>query len=131
MLISIGTAAAIFGIAYGYFTYHGKKLGENEGWDEGKWSGFRRAAKNQFGLDELFSDGLVKLGGVVGAVASWFDKWVVDGLVNLTGIVTRGFAGTGKWVQTGYVRSYALLMEIGVAGVLIYAVYLWMNRWVE
>ena len=131
MLISIGTAAAIFGIAYGYFTYHGKKLGENEGWDESKWSGFRRAAKNQFGLDALFSDGLVKLGGAVGAVASWFDKWVVDGLVNLTGIVTRGFAGTGKWVQTGYVRSYALLMEIGVAGVLIYAVYLWMNRGVE
>jgi NADH:ubiquinone oxidoreductase subunit 5 (subunit L)/multisubunit Na+/H+ antiporter MnhA subunit len=64
-------------------------------------------------------------------VASWFDKWVVDGLVNLTGYVTRGFAGTGKWVQTGYVRSYALLMEIGVAGVLIYAVYLWINRGVE
>ncbi len=127
LLIVIGTAVAVIGIAYGYFVYHDKKLGENEGWDTKKWNPFRRAAAKQFQIDAVLGDGSVALGGFLGNVLSWIDKWVVDGLVNLTGIVTRMLAGTGKWVQTGYVRTYALIMQLGVAGVLVYMIYLWVN----
>jgi NADH-quinone oxidoreductase subunit L len=127
MLITISLVVAFFGIAYGYFTYHGKKLGENEGWDTGKWSAFRRASYKQFGFDAVLADGSVKTGGVLGAVLAWMDKWIVDGLVNLAGILTRSLAGTGKWFQTGYVRTYALVMQLGVAGVVLYTIYLWLN----
>jgi NADH-quinone oxidoreductase subunit L len=127
LLLVIGTVAAIIGIAYGYVTYHNKKLGENEGWDTKKWSPFRRAAAKQFAIDSTLADGSIKAGGWLGAFLAAFDKWVVDGLVNLSGILTRQLAGTGKFFQTGYVRTYALIMQIGVAGVLFYVVYLWVN----
>ena len=131
LLLVLSIAVAAIGIAYGYFAYHDKKLGENEGWDKANWSPFRRAAGNQFGFDAVFSDGLVKLSGVVGALSAWFDKWIVDGLVNLAGIVTRGLAGTGKWTQTGYLRTYALVMQLGVAGALFYLIYLWLHIGVD
>ena len=82
-------------------------------------------------MDNLFSDGSIKLGGLLGNVLSWFDKWVVDGLVNGVGILTRGFAGTGKWIQTGFVRSYALLMQFGAIALVAYVLYLWLNGSVE
>ena len=62
----IGTVAAIIGIAYGYVTYHNKKLGENEGWDTKKWSPFRRAAAKQFAIDSALADGSIKAGGWLG-----------------------------------------------------------------
>jgi NADH-quinone oxidoreductase subunit L len=127
-LIGISTAVATLGIAYGYFTYHQKKLGENEGWDLSKWHPFRRSANRQFGIDDALAGGSVKTGGVLGGVLAWFDRWIIDGIVNLTGIVARSFAGTGKWFQTGYVRTYALVMQLGVAGVLLYAIYLWLQE---
>ena len=131
LLLVIGSSVALIGILYGYFTYHGRKLSEKEGFDMSKWNWFRRSAANQFGMDSLFSDGSIKLGGLLGNVLSWFDKWVVDGLVNGVGILTRGFAGTGKWIQTGFVRSYALLMQFGAIALVAYVLYLWLNGRVE
>ncbi len=119
LLLIIGTAVAVVGIAYGYMTYKGK-LSEKEGWDAPKWSPFRSAASKQFGLDAFFADGSTRFGGLLGTACMWFDKNIVDGLVNLVGLTTRGLAGTGKWLQTGYVRSYALLMQLGVAAILVY-----------
>ena len=122
----IGTIAAALGIAYGYYIYKGK-LSDKEGWDMAKWSPFRRSAANQFGFDDAFANAPIKLGGLLGRACTWIDTYIVDGIVNLVGIMTRGLAGTGKWVQTGFVRSYALMMQLGTAVIVLYAVFKWLG----
>ncbi|MCH8979469.1 MAG: NADH-quinone oxidoreductase subunit L [Armatimonadetes bacterium] len=124
--LAIGTLAALLGIAYGYFIYRGK-LSDREGWDMAKWSRFRRSAANQFGFDDAFATTPTKFGVLLGNVCAWIDTYIVDGIVNLVGILTRGVAGTGKWVQTGFVRSYALMMQLGAAIVVLYAVFKWLG----
>ncbi|HXH62462.1 MAG TPA: proton-conducting transporter membrane subunit, partial [Fimbriimonadaceae bacterium] len=127
ILLIVGTAMAVLGTVYAYLLYHAKKLPESEGWDLSKWSAFRRSANRQFEIDESLAGGSVAVGGVVGRVFAWFDTWVVDGIVNLVGVSVRYLAGIGKYVQRGFVRSYALLMVLGVAGILYAVVRMWMQ----
>ena len=47
-----------------------------------------------------------------------FDAKVVDGAVNGAGNVTRSTSGVVRKVQTGFVRSYAVILSIGVLLVL-------------
>ena len=47
-----------------------------------------------------------------------FDAKVVDGAVNGAGMVTRSTSGVVRKVQTGFVRSYAVILSVGVLLVL-------------
>ena len=47
-----------------------------------------------------------------------FDAKVVDGAVNGAGTVTRSTSGVVRKVQTGFVRSYAVILSVGVLLVL-------------
>ena len=47
-----------------------------------------------------------------------FDAKVVDGAVNGAGTVTRTTSGVVRKVQTGFVRSYAVILSVGVLLVL-------------
>jgi NADH-quinone oxidoreductase subunit L len=49
----------------------------------------------------------------------WFDNKAVDGFVNGIGAFTAGISSKLRKVQTGYVRSYALVMMVGVVVVLL------------
>ncbi|MEY4228433.1 MAG: NADH-quinone oxidoreductase subunit [Actinomycetota bacterium] len=56
-----------------------------------------------------------------------FDAKVVDGAVNGAGIVTRSTSGVVRKVQTGFVRSYAVILSIGV--LLLLAWFLFRGVW--
>jgi NADH-quinone oxidoreductase subunit L len=56
-----------------------------------------------------------------------FDAQVVDGAVNGAGIVTRSTSGVVRKVQTGFVRSYAVILSIGV--LLVLAWFLFRGVW--
>jgi NADH-quinone oxidoreductase subunit L len=56
-----------------------------------------------------------------------FDAKVVDGAVNGAGIVTRSTSGVVRKVQTGFVRSYAVILSIGV--LLVLAWFLFRGVW--
>jgi NADH-quinone oxidoreductase subunit L len=56
-----------------------------------------------------------------------FDAKVVDGAVNGAGIVTRSTSGAVRKVQTGFVRSYAVILSIGV--LLVLAWFLFRGVW--
>jgi len=122
VLIGVSLVAAGAGIAYGIFTYR-KGLPESEGFDMSKWSPFRRSAANQFGYDRVLSDGSIQLGGIIGRASAWFDSAIIDGIVNGLAKVAGGLGGLFRQAQTGYVRAYALLMQIGVVGLLAYFIY--------
>ncbi|HET9592222.1 MAG TPA: NADH-quinone oxidoreductase subunit L, partial [Solirubrobacterales bacterium] len=49
-----------------------------------------------------------------------FERFVVDGLVNGTEETVRGTSGVIRAVQNGFVRSYALLLIAGFAGLALY-----------
>jgi NADH-quinone oxidoreductase subunit L len=53
---------------------------------------------------------------------AWFDKHVVDGAVNGVAAVVRGTGREVRTTQTGFVRSYAMVLALGVvviAGLLL------------
>jgi NADH-quinone oxidoreductase subunit L len=49
-----------------------------------------------------------------------FERFVVDGLVNGTAETVRGAGGVVRAVQSGFVRSYALFLLVGFAGLALY-----------
>ena len=47
------------------------------------------------------------------------DNKVVDGLVKLVGWIVQTIASSTRSIQNGYVRSYALIMVLGVIALLV------------
>ncbi|MBS1706992.1 MAG: NADH-quinone oxidoreductase subunit L [Armatimonadetes bacterium] len=124
LLVGLSTVAAYGGILIGYLIYR-KGLPKSEGWDLSAWNPFRRAAGNQFGYDKSMVDIGVDGGGAL-ANFSWkvLDAKGVDGVVNGLGGISAGIGRAFGAVQSGFVRSYALLMMLGGAGLVGYLVYL-------
>lgn len=124
---NLGLASAIaayLGLFIGWFVYR-KGLPKSEGWDLAKWAPWRRAAANQFGYDAALMDAGTAGGGEL-ATATWkyVDVGIIDRIVNGVGATTQGVGKFFRAFQTGYVRSYALMMLFGTAGLLGYFVYL-------
>jgi NADH-quinone oxidoreductase subunit L len=117
-LMALSIAAALGGIAIGLLVYL-KGLPKKEGWDESRWSWFRRSARDQFGYDPAMMTASVQGGNDIGLVFwKFFDVRIVDGLVNGAAGLAGWFANLFHRVQTGYVRMYALVMLIGGVAVL-------------
>lgn len=117
-LLGLSIAAGVLGILIGAIFYY-KQLPAKEGWDLAKWSPFRKSAGNQFGYDGSMVAATVDGGRDLG-LAMWrgADAKVVDGAVNgagwLASTLGKGFAV----LQNGFVRQYALIMLVGVVGLL-------------
>jgi NADH-quinone oxidoreductase subunit L len=72
-------------------------------------------------FDELIDVLVVRPALAVGRFANRvFERVVVDGLVNGTEETVRGTSGVVRAVQNGFVRSYALLLIAGFAGLALY-----------
>jgi NADH-quinone oxidoreductase subunit L len=54
------------------------------------------------------------------SAVTMFDAKVVDGAVNGSGIGVRSLSGIVRKVQTGFVRSYAVIIGIGVIAMLVW-----------
>lgn len=117
-LLYYSLIAAFGGIAVGLFFYL-KGLPAKEGWDEGKWNPFRRSAKDQFGYDNAMMTASIDGGRDVGLVF-WkgADTRIVDGAVNGAGWSAGWLGRFFGQLQNGFVRQYALIMLIGVVGLL-------------
>ncbi|MCW5943612.1 MAG: NADH-quinone oxidoreductase subunit L [Fimbriimonadaceae bacterium] len=119
-LVFLSVGAMLIGAIYGYLVYF-RRLPAREGFDLKRWSGFRRAAREQFYYDGFMLKFFVTQGGAaVGNVLAGMDKYVVDGVVNACGWLASGLGGFFRQFQTGYVRAYALVMLIGGVALLVY-----------
>ena len=116
------TAAFLFGIGYGWFRY-GKSLPDHDGMDTSKWHGWRKAAANHFGIDNAFTQGSIVGGNELGQLSWKIDQKLVDGIVNAVGLITKLLGKLTSGIQTGFVRSYATVMQLGIAALIIYFVY--------
>jgi NADH-quinone oxidoreductase subunit L len=76
---------------------------------------------NKWYFDEAIDLLVVRPALAVGSFANRvFERFVVDGLVTGTAETVRGAGGVVRAVQNGFVRSYALLLLVGVAGLVLY-----------
>jgi len=79
-------------------------------------------ARGLWTFDRRVVDGAVDGSGWITRLSAWIshmlDTYVVDGLVNLLGWVTGEGSYVLRRVQTGLIQNYALLMLIGVFGLL-------------
>jgi len=76
---------------------------------------------NKWYFDELIELLIVRPALAIGRFANRvFERFVVDGLVSGTEETVRGAGGVVRAVQNGFVRSYALLLIAGFAGLALY-----------
>ncbi|HEU4392743.1 MAG TPA: NADH-quinone oxidoreductase subunit L [Solirubrobacterales bacterium] len=76
---------------------------------------------NKWYFDELIDLLVVRPALAIGRFANRvFERFVVDGLVSGTEGTVRAAGGVVRAVQNGFVRSYALMLLVGVAGLALY-----------
>jgi NADH-quinone oxidoreductase subunit L len=117
--LGIGAAISLLGIGLAYFAYIARpgwtaRLQQRFGWPhdflERKWY-----------FDELIDILVVRPALVLGGWAnSVFERYVVQGLVGGTTGLVRGANAAVRVAQSGYLRSYALLLVTGFAGLALY-----------
>jgi NADH-quinone oxidoreductase subunit L len=117
--LTIGAAISLAGIGIAYWLYILRpgttaKLIERLG-------PLHTFLVNKWYFDELIDVLVVRPALAVGRFANRvFERYVVDGLVTGTEETVRGAGGVVRVLQNGFVRSYALLLIAGFAGLALY-----------
>jgi NADH-quinone oxidoreductase subunit L len=126
-VLAMSIAAAALGLIVGGMIY-AKGLPKKEGWDEGKWSPFRRLAGQQFGYDNaVVTAGVTGGGDFAKALWRYFDVAVIDGAVNGVGWLAQRVGSGLRLAQTGFVRTYAAWMLGGGVAIIASVIYIYMR----
>jgi NADH-quinone oxidoreductase subunit L len=118
LLIALSTIIAVGGVAVAYYVWGSERV---------DWLGVRArvglqpALASGLGIDRMYAAANETAGkGVSRFLAFVVDRRWIDGVVNAVGSGTRAAADVGRGVQTGLVRTYALVLLLGAAGILLY-----------
>jgi NADH-quinone oxidoreductase subunit L len=116
--LGIGGVIALIGIGIAYLLY--VRRPELPRQLEQRLRPLHTLFANKWYFDEAI-DFLVRPALAIGRFSNRvFERFVVDGLVNGTAETVRGAGGVVRAVQSGFVRSYALLLIAGFAGLALY-----------
>jgi NADH-quinone oxidoreductase subunit L len=117
--LGIGGVISLLGIGIAYLFY--VKQPERPRRLEGQLRPLHTLFVNKWYFDELIDILVVRPALAVGRFANRvFERFVVDGLVTGTAETVRAAGGVVRAVQSGFVRSYALLLIAGFAGLALY-----------
>jgi len=117
--LGIGGVIAIVGIGIAYLLY--VREPERPRQLEQRLRPLHTLFVNKWYFDEAIDFLVVRPALAVGRFANRvFERIVVDGLVTGTEGTVRGAGGVVRAVQNGFVRSYALLLIAGFAGLALY-----------
>ncbi len=117
--LGIGGVIALLGIAIAYLLYVAKP--ELPRQLETRLRPLHTLFANKWYFDEAIDFLVVRPALAIGGFANRvFERFVVDGLVSGTEGGVRGASGVVRAVQNGFVRSYALLLIAGFAGLALY-----------
>jgi NADH-quinone oxidoreductase subunit L len=79
---------------------------------------------NKWWIDEFYRATFVRgFRGLSNFLANPVDQGLIDGIVNGFGVLSQGAAQGLRKLQTGFVRSYALMVLLGVVVILSYLIY--------
>jgi NADH-quinone oxidoreductase subunit L len=117
--LTIGAVLSIIGIAIAYYAYL-----RNPGWTaalQRRFRGLHDFFERKWYFDEAIDLLVVRPSLAVGRWANAiFERYVVQGIVVAAVDVVRGASAGVRGVQSGYLRSYALLLVAGFAGLGLY-----------
>ena len=117
--LGIGGAISLLGIALAYFLYVARPATPVILIQ--RLRPLHTLLVNKWYFDELIDILIVRPALATGRFANrTFERLVVDGLVSGTAGTVRGAGGVVRLVQSGFVRSYALLLIAGFAGLALY-----------
>ncbi|HST69577.1 MAG TPA: NADH-quinone oxidoreductase subunit L [Solirubrobacterales bacterium] len=117
--LGIGGAISLLGIGIAYYFYVARA--ELPRRLEARLRPLHTLFVNKWYFDELIDFLVVRPALATGRFADRvFERFVVDGLVTGTAETVRGAGGVVRAVQSGFVRSYALLLFAGFAGLALY-----------
>jgi NADH-quinone oxidoreductase subunit L len=117
--LGIGGVIALLGIGIAYYLYVVRP--ERPRQLEQRLRPLHTLFVNKWYFDELIDILVVRPALAIGRFANRvFERFVVDGLVSGTEVTVRGASGVVRTVQSGFVRSYALLLIAGFAGLALY-----------
>jgi NADH-quinone oxidoreductase subunit L len=117
--LGIGGCIALLGIGIAYLLYVARP--ELPGKLETRLRPLHTLFVNKWYFDEAIDFLVVRPALAIGRFANRvFERFVIDGLVSGTEGTVRGAGGVVRAVQNGFVRSYALLLIAGFAGLALY-----------
>ncbi|HET9185082.1 MAG TPA: NADH-quinone oxidoreductase subunit L [Solirubrobacterales bacterium] len=117
--LGIGGVIALAGIATAHWLYVANPEAPRR--LEARFRGIHGFLLNKWYFDEAIGFLVVRPALAIGRFANRvFERFVVDGLVTGTEGTVRGAGGVVRAVQNGFVRSYALLLIAGFAGLALY-----------
>jgi NADH-quinone oxidoreductase subunit L len=117
--LAIGGAISLLGIWVAHWLYITQP--ERPGALEWRFQGLHDFLFRKWYFDEAIDFLVVRPALAIGRFANRvFERFVVDGLVTGTEGTVRGTSGVIRAVQNGFVRSYALLLIAGFAGLALY-----------
>jgi NADH-quinone oxidoreductase subunit L len=117
--LAIGAAISLAGIGIAYWLYIARP--ETPAMLIERLRPLHTFLVNKWYFDELIDILVVKPALAIGRFANRvFERFVVDGLVSGTEDVVGGSGRIVRVVQSGFVRSYALLLLVGFAGLALY-----------
>jgi NADH-quinone oxidoreductase subunit L len=117
--LGIGGAIALLGIGIAYLLYVAQPQRPRQ--LEGRLRPLHTLFSNKWYFDEAIDLLVVRPALAIGRFANRvFERFVVDGLVSGTEGTVRSAGGVVRAVQSGFVRSYALLLLAGFAGLALY-----------
>jgi NADH-quinone oxidoreductase subunit L len=117
--LGVGGAIALLGIGIAYLLYVAQPQRPRQ--LEARLRPLHTLFANKWYFDEAIDLLVVRPALAVGRFADRvFERLVVDGLVSGTEGTVRGAGGVVRAVQSGFVRSYALLLLVGFAGLALY-----------
>ncbi|HVY96083.1 MAG TPA: NADH-quinone oxidoreductase subunit L, partial [Solirubrobacterales bacterium] len=117
--LGIGSIISLAGIGIAWFLYRARP--ELPRALEGRLRPVHTFLHNKWYFDELIDYLVVRPALAIGRFANRvFERFVVDGIVTGTQETVRGGGGIVRAIQNGFVRSYALLLLVGFAGLALY-----------
>jgi NADH-quinone oxidoreductase subunit L len=117
--LGVGSVISVFGIFIAYFLYIAQPV--TPAILIKRLRPLYTLFVNKWYFDEAIDLLVVRPALAIGRFANGvFERFVVDGLVSGTEETVRGAGGVVRAVQNGFVRSYALLLLVGFAGLALY-----------
>ncbi len=123
MPMLLGTAAALLGIAAAWLAYVGSPGLPNR--VANTWKTAYDWSLNKFYWDEIFTSLIVRPLQGLSWLCRVLDEYLVDFLVDAAGRVPVLLGGLLRPAQNGQVQSYALMMLLGLAALLLAVLNAW------
>jgi NADH-quinone oxidoreductase subunit L len=116
--VALGGLAAV---AVGFLAAYALYAKAKEDPLPGKIGALSRWMRDRFYFDELYEATVIKVHDTIAAVTDWFDRWLIGfAAVRGSAGATSLFGSVLRFVQSGNVQSYAFVLVVGVAIILLF-----------